>query len=181
MTTYRQRAWDIAIDQYGYITTGEATEAGIPPGELAKLAGRGRLRNVARGIYHFDDMPTNKLDQFYEAVLRVGKDAFLTGDAVLALHDLALVNPRRIKVGTRRRHRRELPPWINMVKATAEPSDIVMFEGIPTLKVAQAIREARNYVMHQRLIDALPAAQLEGLIAPDEVESLTKELLEAKP
>ena len=181
MATYRQQAWDIALDKYGYITTGEATEAGIPPGELAKLAGRGRLRNVARGIYHFDDMPANKFDQFYEAVLRVGKDAFLTGDAVLALHDLALVSPRRIKVGTRRRHRRELPPWINMVKTVAQPSDIVLFEGIPTLKVAQAMREARSYVMHQRLLEALPAAQREGLIAPGEAEELTKELLGAKP
>lgn len=181
MATYRQRAWDIAVGQYGYFTTIDATEAGIPPGELAKLAARGRLRNVARGVYHFDDMPVTKFDRFYEAVLRVGPDAFLTGDAVLALHDLALVNPRRIKVGSLRRHRRALPPWVNAVKEDAEPTDIVLFEGIATLKLAQAIREARNYVMHERLLAALPIAQREGLIEPYDVEVLTKELSAVAP
>ena len=96
------------MGQYGYITTDDAAKNDTPPVELAKLAAVGRLRNVARGIYHFDDMPPTKFDQYFEAVLRVGKEAFLTGDAVLALHNLALVNPKRIRAGTTTRKRKNL-------------------------------------------------------------------------
>ncbi|MCU1400122.1 MAG: hypothetical protein JWN62_3231 [Acidimicrobiales bacterium] len=44
-----------------------------------------------------------------EAVLRVGADAYLTHDAVLAFHELAQVNPRLIRVGTPRRVRARMP------------------------------------------------------------------------
>jgi predicted transcriptional regulator of viral defense system len=180
MTTYRARAWDIAMGQFGYITTEDAAKNGIPPVELAKLAARGRLRNVARGIYHFDDMPPTKFDQYFEAVLRVGKDAFLTGDAVLALHNLALVNPKRIRVGTRTRRRKNLPDWVKMIQEDVRPEDVVVFEGIPTTNVTQAIREAKTYVMAERLIQALPTAREEGLINPRQEEVLRQELLEVR-
>ena len=38
MATYRQKAWDIAVGQHGYITTRDAKENGIPAIELVKLA-----------------------------------------------------------------------------------------------------------------------------------------------
>jgi predicted transcriptional regulator of viral defense system len=167
------------MGQYGYITTDDAAKNDIPPVELAKLAARGRLRNVARGIYHFDDMPPTKFDQYFEAVLRVGKDAFLTGDAVLALHNLALVNPKRIRAGTTTRKRKNLPAWIKMIQADVHLEDIVVFEGIPTINVTQAIREAKAYVMAVRLLEALSTARKEWLINPRQERVLKQELLES--
>ncbi len=41
------RILEIAGDQHGYITTRQATDAGIPPVELRKLAQRGRLDHPA--------------------------------------------------------------------------------------------------------------------------------------
>lgn len=180
MSTYRQRAWEIAMGQYGYVTTNDAKEAGIPAIELAKLAARGRLRNVAYGLYHFDDMPPTRYDQFYEAIKRVGGDAHLTGDAVLAFHDLALVNPRRIRVGTNRRARSRFPTWLEVVGDASAPEEIVVVERIPMTTVARAIRDARKAVMATRLIEALPAAVNEGLISETEAEGLRTEL-EATP
>jgi len=174
--TYRERAWEIAMGQYGYVTTNDAKEAGIPAIELAKLAARGRLRNVAYGLYHFDDMPPTRYDQFYEAVKRVGGDAHLTGDAVLALHELALVNPRRIRVGTTRRTRSRFPNWLEVVRDASAPEEIVVVEQIPTTTVARAIRDARKVVMPSRLIEAIPAAVNEGLITETEAEKLRVEL-----
>jgi len=174
--TYRQKAWEVALGQYGYITTKDAIANGIPPVELPKLAARGRLRHVARGIYRFDEMPTTHFDQFFEAVLRVGDDAYLTGDAVLALHDLALVNPRKIRVATRQRTRRNLPPWVKVERANIPEQDVVFYEGIPTTTVAQAMRQAQNYVMRERLLEALPKAINEGLVTKGEMRTLKKEL-----
>jgi hypothetical protein len=60
-------------------------ELGIPNIELVKLSTRGGLRRVAYGLYRFNDLPSTRFDQFYEAVARVGRDAHLTGDAVLVV------------------------------------------------------------------------------------------------
>lgn len=176
MSTHRQRAWDLAMGQYGYISTDDAAAVGIPAVELAKIAGRGGLRHVAYGLYHFDDMPPTRYDQFYEAVRRVGDDAYLTGEAVLALHGLASVNPRRIRVGTRQRVRRTLPDWIEVVKEDNGDEDLVSFEGIPTTTIVAAFRACRERVMSDRLRAAVPVARSEGLLSEEESGDLLAEL-----
>ena len=40
-TKYRDIVREIALDQYGYVTTKQAAEAGVPAVELPKLAARG--------------------------------------------------------------------------------------------------------------------------------------------
>lgn len=78
--TYRRQLHQRALDQYGYITTRDAAELGIPPVEVRNIADRGGLTHVARGVFRFDDIPHTGREQFMEAVLRVGPEAFLTGD-----------------------------------------------------------------------------------------------------
>jgi predicted transcriptional regulator of viral defense system len=177
MATYRERAWEIAVGQHGYITTRDATENGIPAIELVKLAARDRLQHITRGIYRFAELPTTRIDQFYEAALRVGEDAVLMGDAVLALHDLALVNPRTIRVATPHRVRRHLPNWVKVEQATLPDADVTMFEGIPITTVARAMLDAQPYVMTDRLLDAIPVALGEGLMNGREARKLKRELM----
>lgn len=167
------------MGQHGYITTAQGEAVGIPAIELVKLAARGRLHHVARGIYRFDEMPPSRFDQYYEAVLRVGDGAFLVGDAVLALHELALVNPRRIRVAARQRRRRALPDWLKLETAPVD-AEVTTVEGIPTTTVARAIRDARPYVMTERLLEAIPEAVHEGLVDEKEARALKREL-EAVP
>jgi hypothetical protein len=178
MVTYRDRAWGIAVHQHGYITTQDAAAAGIPGIELAKIASRGRLAHVARGLYRFNELPPTKFSQYYEAVLRLGGDAHLVGDAVLALHDLALVNPRSIRVGTSKRIRSALPDWISPQASSERREDFQLFQLIPCSSVARAIREARPYVIKERLIDSLPKAVYEGLLDEREAQRLEIELKE---
>src|SRR5690554_2955668 len=123
-TTYRRRLHERALDQYGYITTRDAVELGVPPVAVRKIARRGGLTHVARGLYRFDDIPHTGRESFMEAVLRGGEGAFLTGEAVLALHDLAQVNPRRITVASPRQVRANLPPHIELRERRISPSDL---------------------------------------------------------
>lgn len=174
--TYRQRAWELAIGQYGYVTTADAHELGIPVIELGKLSARGQIRHVAYGLYRFDDLPPTRYDTFFEAVARVGRDAHLTGDAVLALHNLALVNPRQIRVGVARRVRAELPGWIEVVREEVAPEDLTRYELIPSTTVAHAIRACQGTVMSDRLLTAIGDARREGLITADEDRDLRDEL-----
>ncbi len=174
--TYRRRLHDRALDQYGFVTTRDAGDLGIPTGELAKLARRGGLQNVAYGVWRFDDIPHTGHDQYMEAVLRVGPGAYLTHDAVLALHELALVNPRRIRVGTAKRARPKIPRYIEIIQRHLPNNHLTGYDGIPATTVAQALLDSRNFVMADRLIAAAREAAKNGLMTKRETERVLAEL-----
>lgn len=176
--TYRRRLLDRAQDQYGYVTTDDARELGVPPVELRKIAARGGVERVAYGLYRFQDVPRSTLDHYMEAVLRVGRDAYLVGDAVLAMLDLALVNPRRIRVGTRRRARPKLPATIELVNEHVTDDEVTTYEGIRAVTVARALRDCQGKVRADRILDAVLNAERQGLIRGDEAAELRNELLE---
>jgi predicted transcriptional regulator of viral defense system len=174
--TYRRRLRDRALDHYGYVTTRDAEDLEVPVVELRKVAHRGGIEHVAYGLYRFDDIPRTGRDQFMEAVLRVGPEAYLTHDAVLALHDLGLVNPRRIRVGTPKRARARLPSSIEVIHRDLEPRYLTVYEGIPSATVARALLDCRGLVMHERLVEAAREAARVGLLRKSEAGPLLAEL-----
>jgi predicted transcriptional regulator of viral defense system len=173
--TYRDVVREIARDHYGYVTTREAAEAGVPPAELPKLASRGGLENVAYGLYRVVDTPTTPLDQYAEALLRAGDGAFLHGESVLALHGLADVNPRRIHVAVRRRTRPRLPPLVELTLVLGEVPT-TFHEGLLTQRVGAAIEECRGRIEPSRLVQATEQARDRGLITTTEWNDLQEEI-----
>lgn len=167
--TYRRRLRERALDQYGYVTTSDAADLAVPSVELRKLAARGGLEHVGYGLYRFEDIPPTGRDEFMEAVLRVGRDAYLTHDAVLAFHDLGLVNPKRMRVGTPHRVRGRLPGHAEVVQQQLHASDLTVYERIPSTTVARALLDCRGIVMPERLVDAAEAAARQGLLRRREV------------
>lgn len=169
---YLRTAFEHALENHGLITTQQAAALGIPDIELVKLAHRGSLVRLAYGLYRHEDVPSTRLSEYAEAVLRVGEDAFLTHDAVLALHELALVNPRAIKVGTTRRVRRRLPDWVELVRRT-DDVDVTEYEGIRSTTVACALRDCVGTVPRDRLRAALEEARRRGLVRRRDLADLT--------
>jgi len=163
-TSYRRQLWDVAVDNYGYITTRMAVGVGVPAVELPKLAARGGLDRVGHGIYRFEDLPSTDRDQFMEAVLQGGEGAFLYGDAVLSLLDLAQVNPRVIRVGIPRRARIQFPGYMEAKRMAVEPHDLTTYEGIPSTTVGRALLDCRTIVMAERLEAAVEEATQRGLL-----------------
>ena len=174
--TYRRRLWDRALDQYGYVTTRDAADVGVPAVELRKIAQRGGVDHVAYGLYRFDDVPRSGRDQYMEAVLRVGPDAYLTHDAVVALYDLGLVNPQRIRVGTARRTRPRLPAFVEIIHRQLDPKDLTDHEGIPCTTVARALLDCRDLLSHSELITAAQEAVDRGLLLRRERNDLIEAL-----
>jgi predicted transcriptional regulator of viral defense system len=172
---YREVVREIALDHYGYVTTKQAAEAGVPPVELPKLAARGGLANVAYGLYRVTDVPVSAFDQFAEALLRAGEGSYLHGDSVLALFGLADVNPRRIRVAVPKRTRPKLPPFIEL---TLVKGDVVttQYEGLDSQRVADAILECRGQIERSRLMEAAEEARREGLITTTEWQRVRKQL-----
>ncbi len=168
-----ERLYELAVDQYGFVTRGDARELDVAPQYLSVLANRGVLEHTGHGLYRFPQVPPTDRTSFMEAVLRVGEGAFLTHDAVLSLHELALVNPRRIRVGTSRRVRRSLPGWIELVRRADSP-DLTSYEGIRSTTVAQALRDCAGAVPRDRLRDALESARRQGLVRRRDVAGIAE-------
>ena len=179
--TYRQDLAEVAVGNYGYVTARDARELGIPVVEMGKLAARGRLKRVGHGVYRVPEVPVSDRDQYAEAVLQVGPGARLVRDAVLALHGLALVNPRRIKVGTPRRVRTALPPFVEIVHDDTPLGELTKYEGIPSTTVARALIDSRGLVMVERLQQGLKDAVRQGLVTPLEQRKVRAALRTARP
>jgi hypothetical protein len=84
---------------------------------------------TAYGLYRLVDARPTEYDQFAEALFRDGDGAYLRGDSVLALHGLALVNPRRIRVGVPRRVRAALPEFVDVREEAVPNEDLTIYEG----------------------------------------------------
>lgn len=105
----------------------------------------------------------------------MGDGSYLRGTTVLAMHDLALVDPRTFEVATAKRVRRKLTPRVKPVPAK-EGDRTTCYEGIRSQRVADAIRECSSYVMRNRLLAAVDDARREGIITREEYDELRREL-----
>lgn len=174
MTAY-EKIYEQAADNYGYITVREASELGVPKSEMSALAKRNRLVRKGYGVYRLTThyQPT-EYDGYAEAVLLGGEGAIVWGESVLAMHDLALVNPPAIEVATDRRVRRTLPPWVKLVRRKG--GNVDYYQGIPCQPLADAIRTCRGTVMDERLVDGIRTAERNGELRLGEAEQLLKEM-----
>ena len=173
MTNF-EKVYEIAVAQYGLITADGAADEGIHRKQLLAWEKMGRLERCGRGVYRLNHYVPTPLDHYAEAVALVGHGAIIYGDGVLAMHNLALVNPPQIQVAVDHRVRRNLPRWIRLVKKPAN-ARVVPFEGVPCQSVADAIRTCRGSVMKERLVDAIDEAGRQGLVGRKEYEELKQE------
>ena len=61
--------FEVAADQYGYITTRQVVELGGTKQVLVNMARRGQLDRVAFGVYRFRLFPPSVRDELMEATL----------------------------------------------------------------------------------------------------------------
>ena len=173
MTLY-DRICEQAIGNYGLITTMDAESLGVRRKDLVEWVKLGRLTRLGHGVYRIEHYLPTEYDRYADAVAIVGKDAALWGESVLAMHNLAMVNPLRVQIATGRRVRKVLPKWIELVKKPEGASEDV-FEGIRCQNLASVILECRGKLMTDRLHDAIDDASRRGLLRSGEVEVLNKE------
>ena len=171
--------YEIAADNYGLITAAQAKEAGIVGAELHRYVAAGWLRKLGHGLYKITRYIPTEYDAYAEAVMQVGEGAYLYGEAVLAMHGLALVSPAKITVATSKRKRKRLPGWIDVV-TPKEPVEPASDMGIPSQSVAAAIRTCKGRIMPERLLNAVEDAQSKGLLTLREYDELKGELLVAQ-
>ena len=149
------RILEIAGDQHGYITTRQASEAGIPPVELRKLAQRGRLNHPAHGVYRVAAFPHRTNDDLMEAALWADGRGVISHESALALWDLADVNPRRIHVTVPPpyRPRKQGGDMFRVWTRYLDAGEIDYFDGIPTVTPERAILDAASAGLQRRFVE----------------------------
>ena len=172
--SYRQTVREIAKDQHGFITTSQAKAANVPAVELRKLAYRGALENRGYGVYKILDLPATEFDQFAEIIYRIGDGAFLAGETVLALHNLALVNPYKISVLTTKRVRTKLPKFVTVSIGAISPDEATTIDGIPAITVERALRDCKNKIMPERFKVMVYEAKINGHLTKTEATQLLR-------
>ena len=173
--SYYEIIYEYAADNYGLITSAKAKDLDIPNVELVKLSYRGRLIRIGHGVYRITRYIPTSLDRYAEAVALVGEDSYIYGESVLAMHELAFVNPTAILVATTKKIRKNLPRHIQMVYMKYK-DHVVNYEGILSQSIISAILVCRDSIMSNRLENAIDEAGKQGLITPVEEKYVREEL-----
>jgi hypothetical protein len=173
MTTGLDALRRYAADHHGVVTGAAAAALGVRAVELLDRVLGGEFALIANDVYRLYDLIT-PLTEYAEAVALAGPGAALADDAVLAMHDLASVNPRRIRVAVPRPLPDDvrLPVTVEVVVRELAPEDVTEVEGIPTMSVAAALRACRGQIMTGRLLQGVDRALEEDLL-----DSATAEVL----
>jgi len=172
--------FDLATEQYGYVTAEEAVEMGFGKGRLPEMAARGVVERVDRGLYRFPAMPRTALDQYMEAVLWPHRARGVISHAsALALHDLCDVNPARIDLTLPAGYRvTRLPPSIyRLHHRDLQPADVSRHEGIPVVTPRRAILDGiEAHLRHGLIHEAMDTARKRGLITPSDAVEVEQDL-----
>ena len=153
--TIMDQILEIAGNQHGYITTRQATEAGIPPVELRKLAQRGRLNHPAHGVYRVTAFPHRANDELMEAALWADGRGVISHESALLLWDLADVNPRLIHVTVPPpyRPRKQGGVLYRIWTRDLDTSEIDEVDGVPTVTPERAILDSARRGLQHRFIE----------------------------
>lgn len=153
--TMMDRILEIAGDQHGYITVRQATDAGIPPVELRKLAQRGRLDHPAHGVYRVTAFPRRESDELMEATLWPDGRGVISHESALILWGLADVNPRRIHVTVPPpyRPRRQGGNLYHIWTHDLDKNETDYVDGIPTVTPERAILDSARHGLQRRFVE----------------------------
>lgn len=173
-----ERLREVALDQYGYVTTAQAEEEGVSRHSLAALARRNRLERVLHGLYRVPQVPETQYDAFMRALLWTGdQEAVLSHDTALDAYEVCDINPTNIFVTVSKghrvsksggdgivMHRQNIDPeqktWWHRLPIVTLPCAIeqCIVTDVPTYLVRQAIENGRR----KRLLTVEEAQCLEG-------------------
>ena len=175
-----KRLFELATDQYGFVTTDDARELGIDPHRLVVMASRGDLRRVSHGLYRFGLIPSTMFDQMMEATLWPRRLGVISHQTALDLWALCDVNPAKIDVTVPKiaKIRRAVPAAYRVHVRDLVAEDVTRREGIPVVGVKRAILDGIETHLAPHLIgQAIDTARARGLLSgPDlgELEALTR-------
>jgi predicted transcriptional regulator of viral defense system len=171
---------EAAADQFGLVTLKDARQVGYEPKTIVKLAERGQLERVSRGVYRVPFVPGGELQAYMAAALwPQGVRGVLTHETALDLWDVSDVNPTKIHLTVPRAHRpqRDIPKAYVVHREDLDPAEVTAIEGVPVVKLGRAIRQCAEMRVGRDLLEqAARHGRGRGLLSAREHERLVGEL-----
>lgn len=178
-----ERLREVALDQYGFITTAQAQDVGVSFASLSMMVRRDRLERVARGLFRVPQVPATQYDSFMKAVLWAGfPEACLSHESALDAWEISDVNPDKIHVtvAARRRITRTVPSSYVIHREDLPANAVTWWEGIPTVTASVAIRQCLASGVPTYLIrQAIERSAHTGLVPADDRKRLAS-MMEAR-
>lgn len=180
--TIKEQLWDVAVEQYGYVTIRGAKDLDIDEYAVRMLAARGGLERVGHGVYRFPQLPITAQDPYMLAVLWAGTDQVcLSHDTALAVYEVCDINPDRIHltVPTARRIRRRGGELYEVHHEDLTADQVGWWQAIPTVTLPTAIAQGIDSGVPAYLLrQALGAGRGTGDVTAEEAAKLTAQLEE---
>jgi len=161
------RLYDLASAQAGYFTGRDATRSGFNSWLVDYHVRRGRFERVGRGLYRLRNFPVSPDGEIAAAWLAAGaKNAIISHDSALALHDLGNVSPSAVHItvprSSRWRSARSIPGvHLHTTTHPLPPEDVIVQRGVRVTTAERAILDSA-----QRGLD------------PEELARVAKEAIE---
>ena len=172
--------FELATDQYGFITRDQALKSGFNRDTLIQMAKRGLVDHVGHGLYRFKAFPAGPLDAYMAAVLWPhGKTGVLSHETALDLYGLSDANPAKIHITVPKKHRvtRTIPANYEIHHADLQPQEITWREGLLVTTVERTIRDAHQAHLRRSLLEqALEQARSRGLLTAAAERKLRREI-----
>lgn len=172
--------FDLASDQYGYVTADEAMRMGIGKDRLPAIAARGVVDRIDRGLYRFPAVPATTFDQYTEAILWPHRPRGVISHAsALALRDLCDVNPAHIDITVPRTYRvtRASPSTYRLHHRDLLSVDVGWCEGVPVVTPLRAILDGiEAHLGHGLIRRAIETANKRGMIDRKTARQLKRDL-----
>lgn len=169
--------FELAADQFGYVTVAQARDAGIAPMALVMMERRQTLERVSRGVYRLVQFPHGPLAEYMEAALwPVGIVGVISHHSALALYGVSDVNPAKIHLTLPPgyRVRRAVPNRLAIHHAVLADDDRTLFEGIPVTTMARTIHDCRPLLGEDVLRQAIADAERKGMVSRGEAAILAR-------
>ena len=171
---------EAAADQFGLVTLQDAKRVGYEPKTIVKLAERGQLERISRGVYRVPFIPGGEMQSYMAAALwPQGIQGVLTHETALDLWDVSDINPATVHITVPRAHRpqRAIPKAYTIHREDLDTQEVTAIQGVPVVRLARAIRQCAELHAGRDLLEqATRHGRGRGLISVQEHEQLTREL-----
>lgn len=172
---------DIALEQYGYVTTKQALEVGVTHASLSMMVKRERLTRECHGVYLVPQCPYTQFNQYMLAILWTGvSEAALSHETALDLYEVCDINPNviHVTVGKKRRISRNANLGVVVHHQNLTSAQLTCIEGIPAVTLATAIEQCLKTVPVYLLRQAIEEGTKKGFLLADEALPLRGRLEE---
>ncbi|HEV7494177.1 type IV toxin-antitoxin system AbiEi family antitoxin domain-containing protein [Baekduia sp.] len=174
--------FELAAEQYGYVTTGDAREMGIDIRRLSDLKARGQADHPAVGLYRIRAIPPTRWDPYMAAALWHHGAGVISHETALDLYDVSDVNPAKIHITIPRTPRltRVPPPAYVVHREALDPRDVTRIESVPIVTLEKAIRQCVASKLRPDLLrQAVDSGRRTGKLRSGQVEALLAEFAPA--